>query len=168
MGPDIEKDQRVQQIRTDSPDDPERDPPSTTIAHKSRYEKWAENISGLEVRGIEPIPLEERREPTAWAALEMLVMWFSMGMAINNITAGSMGTLVMGLSYKDAVICAVFGNLLGNVTVGYMSTWGPRSGNRTLVRCPKISARCKADCYRLWRAILWDTIRARCAVCSIS
>ena len=134
MGPDIEKDQRVQQVRTDSQDEHEHDTPSTNLAHKSRYEKWAENISGLEVRGIEPIPLEERRKPTAWAALEMLVMWFSMGMAINNITAGSMGTLVMKLSYKDAVICAICGNLLGNVAVGYMSTWGPRSGNRNLVR----------------------------------
>ena len=133
MGPDIEKDQRVQQVRTDSQDEPKRENPSINLVHKSRYEKWAENISGLEVRGIEPIPLEERRRPTTWAALEMLVMWFSMGMAINNITAGSMGTLVMKLSYKDAVICAICGNLLGNVAVGYMSTWGPRSGNRTLV-----------------------------------
>jgi len=87
----------------------------------------------LGVRGIEPIPLKERRKPTAWAALDMLVMWFGMGMAINNTTAGSMGTLVVKLSYKDAVICAICGNLLGNVAVGYMSTWGPWSGNRTLV-----------------------------------
>lgn len=133
MGPDIEKDQRVQAVRSASQDEHERDNHSTASVYKSRYERWAENISGLEVRGIEPVPLEERRKPTAWAALEMLVMWFSMGMAINNIIAGSMGTLVMKLSYKDAVICAIFGNLLGNIAVGYMSTWGPRSGNRTLV-----------------------------------
>lgn len=56
-----------------------------------------------------------------------------MSLATNNIIVGSMGTLVLGLSFKDAAICAILGNLVGVTTIGYMSTWGPRSGNRTLV-----------------------------------
>lgn len=135
MGPDVEKNHGSPSVRSESQDErgPE-DHNSTTSIHKSKYERWAENINGLEVRGIEPVSLEERQKPTVWASLEMFLMWFSMGMAVNNIIAGSLGTLIMKLSYKDAVICAIFGNLLGNLAVGYMSTYGPRSGNRTLVR----------------------------------
>lgn len=107
-----------------------------TCPPKTRYERWARNINGLETRGIEPVSLDERQKSTTGASLEMLLMWFSMGMAVNNIIVGSLGTLVMKLSYKDSVICAIFGNLLGNVAVGYMSTFGPRSGNRTLVCKP--------------------------------
>lgn len=64
----------------------------------------------------------------------MMLTWFSMGMAINNIVTGSLGTLVMKLSFTDAALCVIFGTFLGGLGVGYMSTWGPRSGNRTLVR----------------------------------
>ncbi|KAL4894007.1 permease for cytosine/purines, uracil, thiamine, allantoin-domain-containing protein [Aspergillus ambiguus] len=88
---------------------------------------------GLETRGIEPIPLSERVKPNARQFFHMFMMWFSMGMALNNIVVGSIGTLVMHLSFLDAALCAIFGNLLGGVAIGYMSTWGPRSGNRTLI-----------------------------------
>lgn len=131
MRHDIEK-HGSPSVRTDNRDEHEDDH-STRSIHKSKYERWAENIKGLEIRGIEPVPLEERQQPTAWASLEMFLMWFSMGMAVNNIIAGSLGTLVLKLSYKDAVIYAIFGNLLGCLAVGYMSTFGPRSGTRTLV-----------------------------------
>ncbi|KAB8238919.1 hypothetical protein ETB97_007611 [Aspergillus alliaceus] len=101
--------------------------------HRSRYQRWAGNIKGLEARGIERIPVEERLKANPSISLHMLLMWFSMGMSLNNMVVGSMGTLVMKLSFADAALCAIFGNLLGGLTVGYMSTWGPRSGNRTLI-----------------------------------
>jgi hypothetical protein len=98
---------------------------------------WQRLISGLkgggEARGIEPVPLEERQPVTASTSLHMLLMWFSMSLATNNIIVGSIGTFVLGLSFKDAALCAVFGNLLGVCAVGYVSTWGPISGCRTLV-----------------------------------
>ncbi|KAJ5147381.1 hypothetical protein N7526_000733 [Penicillium atrosanguineum] len=98
---------------------------------------WQRLISGLkgggEARGIEPVPLEERQPVTASTSLHMLLMWFSMSLATNNIIVGSMGTFVLGLSFKDAAFCAIFGNLLGVCTVGYVSTWGPISGCRTLI-----------------------------------
>ncbi|KAE8376311.1 hypothetical protein BDV26DRAFT_282764 [Aspergillus bertholletiae] len=102
-------------------------------SQKSRYQRWAGRIKGLEAHGIEPIPLEERMKASPSASLHMLLMWFSMGMAMNNMVVGSLGTLVMKLSFADAALCAIFGNLLGGMAVGYMSTWGPRSGNRTLI-----------------------------------
>ncbi|KAJ5677156.1 uncharacterized protein N7477_002789 [Penicillium maclennaniae] len=98
---------------------------------------WQRLISvlkgGGEAHGIEPVPLEERQPVTASTSLHMLLMWFSMSLATNNIIVGSMGTFVLGLSFKDAAFCAIFGNLLGVFTVGYVSTWGPISGCRTLI-----------------------------------
>ena len=99
----------------------------------SRLRRWVNTLKGVETRGIEPVPLEERQPVTPSTLLHMLLMWFSMALATNNIIVGSLGTLVLGLSFKDAAICALLGNLLGTTSIGYMSTWGPRSGNRTLV-----------------------------------
>ncbi|KAJ5578081.1 uncharacterized protein N7459_007045 [Penicillium hispanicum] len=100
---------------------------------ESRYQRWIANLKSVETRGIEQVPLEERQPVTPSTWLHMLLMWFSMSLATNNLVVGSMSTLVMGLSFKDAAICAVLGVMLGASTVAYMSTWGPRSGNRTLI-----------------------------------
>ncbi|KAJ5247199.1 hypothetical protein N7468_002182 [Penicillium chermesinum] len=56
-----------------------------------------------------------------------------MTLATNNIIVGSLGSFVMGLRFADAAFCAIIGCLLGTCTVGYISTWGPRSGARTLI-----------------------------------
>lgn len=106
---------------------------------QSRCQRFITSLKNVESRGIGPIPIEEREEITTSTTLHMLLMWFSMTLATNNIVVGSMGTLVLGLSFRDAALCAVFGCLVGNCTVGYMSTWGPRSGNRTLVCLHSIS-----------------------------
>lgn len=95
--------------------------------------KHVKNIKGLETRGIEPIPAEERQTKAAASSLQMLLLWFSMSLATNNIIVGSLGTLVFQLSFKDAALCAAFGNILGVLAVGYLSSWGPRSGSRMLV-----------------------------------
>lgn len=131
MAPDIEKNHASESIRSDSQD--EHESQDNNAQPKSRYERWTKHISGLETRGIEPVSLSERQKPTPWSLLEMLLMWFSMGMVVNNIIVGTLGTLVMKLGYKDAAICAICGNVFGNVALGYMSTFGPRSGHRTLV-----------------------------------
>ncbi|KAJ5917399.1 hypothetical protein N7466_010953 [Penicillium verhagenii] len=99
---------------------------------QSRLERWLIRFN-VETRGIERVPVEEREPTTASSSLHMFLMWFSMALATNNIIVGSLGTFLMGLSFKDAALCAVFGNLTGVFLVGYMSTWGPQSGNRTLI-----------------------------------
>ncbi|GAB1212668.1 hypothetical protein ATERTT37_001813 [Aspergillus terreus] len=141
MQPDLEKDRVSPSVRSLAPSSDDTDhanpPPPQSPGYRttlrSRYQRWARCIKGLENRGIEPIPLDERVKPDTKHIFHMFLMWFSMGMALNNIVVGSIGTLVMHLSFTDAALCAVFGNLLGGLAIGYMSTWGPRSGNRTLI-----------------------------------
>ncbi|KAF9890270.1 hypothetical protein FE257_006184 [Aspergillus nanangensis] len=131
MRPDVEKEHASPSVRslTQSSSDQE----AVDSPRQSKYQRWARCIKGLETQGIEPVPVEDRMKANAASYFHMLLMWFSMGMALNNIVVGSIGTLVMHLSFLDAALCAIFGNLLGNVFVGYMSTWGPESGNRTLI-----------------------------------
>ncbi|CAG8427253.1 unnamed protein product [Penicillium salamii] len=100
---------------------------------QSIWQKCIASLKGGENRGIERIPPEEREPVTSSTTLHMFLMWFSMTLATNNIVVGSMGTLVLGLSFKDAALCGVFGCLLGTTIIGYISTWGPKSGNRTLI-----------------------------------
>ncbi|KAJ6109185.1 hypothetical protein N7486_001419 [Penicillium sp. IBT 16267x] len=102
------------------------------LKSQSKLERWMSRFN-VEIQGVERVPLNERQPVTASSSLHMFLMWFSMALAINNIIIGSLGTFMLGLSFKDAALCAVFGNLLGVVVVGYMSTWGPQSGNRTLI-----------------------------------
>ncbi|KAJ5358953.1 uncharacterized protein N7496_011366 [Penicillium cataractarum] len=84
---------------------------------QTRFRRWITNMKGVETRGIEPVPLEEREPVTSSTSLHMMILWFSMSLATNNITVGSMGTLVLGLSFKDAAICAILGNLVGTMTI---------------------------------------------------
>lgn len=144
MGPDIEKVQISPSLRSAPPSDAEdrvsgsgsglgSGCSSSSKTQESKYQRWAANIKGLETRGIEPVPAEERHMGSGSLSLKMMLMWLSMGLSMNNVIAGSLGTLAFQLSFSDAALCAVFGNVLGCCAVGYISTWGPRSGNRTLV-----------------------------------
>ncbi|KAJ5902148.1 hypothetical protein N7495_002676 [Penicillium taxi] len=109
------------------------DTPLEKSPPQPRYQKWIASLKSVETGGIERISLEDRQPVTSSTTLHMFLMWFSMVLATNNIIVGSLGTYVMGLSFRDAAICAMLGNLVGLCTAGYMSTWGPRSGNRTLI-----------------------------------
>ena len=134
-----------------------------------RYKRWIESLKCVESRGIERVLPEEREKVTPSTTLHMLLMWFSMTLATNNIIVGSMGTLVLRLSFKDAALCAVFGNLVGASTVAYMSTWGPRSGNRTLVSPENVKVFLTPTndigIDRLLLGTSWDTIPAKSAAC---
>ncbi|KAJ5724603.1 hypothetical protein N7493_006331 [Penicillium malachiteum] len=100
---------------------------------QSKFKRWLYGLRNVEMGGIERVSEDKRMPVTASTTLHMLLMWFSMTLAMNNIIVGSLGTLLMGLSFKDAALCGILGNILGTMAVGYMSTWGPTSGNRTLI-----------------------------------
>lgn len=102
----------------------------------SKLQRWMstfERVSGLETRGIEHVPIEERQPPRSDDYLRIFLLWFSSSLTGNNLIVGLYGPSFDGLDLSDAAVCAVFGCIVGCAAVGYMSTWGPRSGNRTLV-----------------------------------
>lgn len=92
-----------------------------------------ENLAGLEARGIDRVPPDERQPPSHAADLQVAVLWFSANLSLNNLAAGLFGPMVFGLGFLDSALLAVFGTILGASSTAYMATWGPQSGNRTMV-----------------------------------
>jgi purine-cytosine permease-like protein len=91
------------------------------------------SISFLEERGIQRVPEDARYSPSTMGLVQMSLLWFSINLTANNVAVGLLGPLVYGLGFVDSALCAVYGGMLGCAGAAYMSTYGPQSGNRTMV-----------------------------------
>lgn len=87
----------------------------------------------LEARGIERVEPDERHDLRRLGYAQIAVLWVSFNLAANNITLGMLGPAVFHLGFLDSCLCAVFGMLVGCLPVAYIATFGPRSGNRTMI-----------------------------------
>ena len=87
----------------------------------------------LEARGIQRVMPTERHSIKNLGYTQIGILWFSINLAANNITLGMLGPAVYSLSFRDASLCAAFGILVGCLPVAYIATFGPRSGNRSMV-----------------------------------
>jgi hypothetical protein len=87
----------------------------------------------FESRGVERVPVEERHDIRVADYMQMTLLWFSTNITANNIAVGMLGPLSYDLGFVDSALCATFGALLGAAGVAYMGTFGPASGNRTMV-----------------------------------
>jgi len=126
----------IEKGETDSPPDTlgsSDGSPHTSTSALVRWNAKIESLAGLEARGIVRVPPDERYVPSTFGLLQMALLWFSANLTANNLTLAMLGPLVYELSFVDSALCAVFGGLLGSCGAAYMGTWGPESGNRTLV-----------------------------------
>ncbi|KIW96771.1 uncharacterized protein Z519_02162 [Cladophialophora bantiana CBS 173.52] len=105
----------------------------------NRFQRWAlrlETLARMEARGIERVPETLKAEKvTMGDYVQMCLVWFSANLTANNAMIGMLGPIVFGLGLTDAMVLATFGALLGGAASGYIATFGPVSGNRTLVIC---------------------------------
>ena len=109
-------------------------PESLRSDHKLlRWTKRVEHVLGLEARGIHRVRTNEQTPKTTLSFLQIVVLWFSINTASQNIILASIGGSVYGLGFVDATLCSVFGAIVGSIPVAYTAGWGPWSGNRTLV-----------------------------------
>ncbi|KAJ9144494.1 Purine-cytosine permease [Pleurostoma richardsiae] len=103
----------------------------------NKFQRWALHLEeklGLEARGIERVPEEVRARKTATGDyIQMGLIWFSANLTANNTMLGLLGPLVFYVGLKDGMILAAFGAMFGAACAAYISTFGPVSGNRTLV-----------------------------------
>jgi hypothetical protein len=130
----------------------------------ARLNERIASIRFMEARGIERVPESERHSTTAADYMQMGLLWFSTNITANNIALGMLGPLDYGLSFTDSALCATFGALLGAAGAAYMGTWGPVSGNRTMVNfflLPRASLILTNA--RSLRVISWATTLARSA-----
>lgn len=98
----------------------------------SRLEHGLGNLN-VETRGIQRVGLEERIKGKSSNYLQALLLWISVNLVAVNVTLGMLAPTLFGLGFKDGALCATFGSFLGSIPTAYMATWGPVSGNRTLV-----------------------------------
>jgi hypothetical protein len=99
----------------------------------SRLNERLTALNLFESRGIERVPLHERHDVKAADYLQMSLLWFSTNITANNMALGMLGPLSFSLGLVDSALCATFGALVGAAGVAYMGTFGPTSGNRTMV-----------------------------------
>ncbi|CAK7273169.1 Vitamin B6 transporter [Sporothrix epigloea] len=93
-----------------------------------------ESTLGLEARGIERVPEDQRvRKVTFGDYVQMTLIWFSANLTLNNLAIGVLGPATFYLGMTDSMLLGVFGIIAGSLGTAYISTFGPMSGNRTLV-----------------------------------
>ena len=100
----------------------------------SRWNQAIESLGGLEARGISRVPSNEREAPSSTGYVQMVVLWYSANISLNNLAVGFLGPLLFNLGFLDSAMMATFACLLGSLGPAYMAIWGPQSGNRTMVR----------------------------------
>ena len=111
----------------------ERQPAASRIGARLKSFERTLLKYNLEIRGIQRVEEHEKVQIGWFAYLQVFVLWVSVNLAANNITLGMLGPAVYGLSFRDASLCACFGALVGGIPVAWIATWGPLSGNRTMV-----------------------------------
>ena len=135
------------------PDDPTNDStsfdpgdrhgiPSGPLVLEGRLAHWnakVEGFAGLEARGITRVLPEERHTGGKQAYLQMFALWFSINLVAANIVTGLLGPLVFQLGWVDSVCIVIFANALSACGAAYTSTFGPESGNRTMVCIGRLS-----------------------------
>jgi hypothetical protein len=113
------------------------------LPHNS-FQRWAlklETKMGLEARGIERVPEELRAKQTRPRDyVQMGIIWFSANLTANNTMLGLLGPGLFLVGLKDAMVTAAFGAMVGAMATAYISTFGPVSGNRTLVGAPVLNS----------------------------
>ena len=110
---------------------------SGRLVLEGRLAHWnakVEGLAGLEARGIKRVLPEERHTGGKNGYLQMFALWFSINLVAANIITGLLGPLVFQLGWVDCVCIVIFANALSSCGASYTSTFGPESGNRTMVR----------------------------------
>ncbi|PNS15025.1 Purine-cytosine permease fcyB [Sphaceloma murrayae] len=103
----------------------------------NRWQSLANNLIGslgAEARGIERVDETLRLSPTSLRDyVDLTSIWFSVNLTANILTIGVLGPVAFGLGGIDSMMCCLFGTALGSIATCYMATFGPMSGNRSLV-----------------------------------
>jgi NCS1 family nucleobase:cation symporter-1 len=90
---------------------------------------YGTKVVAVEPGGVEAIAEGERHG----RPLQLLWTWASPNFEFATIAVGILSVLAFGLTFWQAVAAIVLGTLLGSVSLGALSTWGPRDGLAQMV-----------------------------------
>lgn len=115
-----------------TPDESGAVPGETFVAGNSVYAKLQRLAGrfGLEQRGIERVPEDERTDTNVW---KLGTMWCAANMVVSSLAIGALAVPVFYLGFVDALLTIFFINMLGTLPVAFFSTFGPRFGMRQMI-----------------------------------
>jgi nucleobase:cation symporter-1, NCS1 family len=77
----------------------------------------------VETHGIAPIGEDQRYGKPA----RLFTVWFAPQVNMTGVFTGTLA-ITLGLGFWLGLLAMVIGTVLGSLVVGYLSTWGPRTG----------------------------------------
>ncbi|EIW87465.1 cytosine-purine permease [Coniophora puteana RWD-64-598 SS2] len=86
--------------------------------------------SGVEARGVERVPEDQRETKNAW---NNLLMWWSVNMVLTTIPIGVLAQSVFTLTLPHAIATIMCFGALGGIATAFISCLGPQTGLRTMV-----------------------------------
>ncbi|OCF38120.1 cytosine-purine permease [Kwoniella heveanensis CBS 569] len=89
---------------------------------------------GVEERGIDPRPEDDRDELTIWSYLPQTTLWAAFNTNILSFSEGVIGPALFGLNWKASASCIVLFTLASGIPVAYCATNGPKTGMRQMVQ----------------------------------
>lgn len=86
--------------------------------------------SGVEARGVERVPENQRESKNAW---NNLLMWWSVNTVLTTIPVGVLAQSAFTLSFGNAVATILCFGALGGIATAFIATLGPTTGLRTMI-----------------------------------
>lgn len=120
----------------------------TPIHFRGKLGQWQdkfERFTGLEARGITRVLPQDRHAGGIYHYIQMFLLWFGLDVVLINVVTGLLGPLVFSLGWVDTVWIMIFGSAIGGVGPSYTATFGPESGNRTMVSFTSQDSRRQID-----------------------
>jgi nucleobase:cation symporter-1, NCS1 family len=77
----------------------------------------------VETHGIAPIPADQRYGRVG----RLFTVWFAPQVNMTGVFTGTLA-IALGLGFWLGLAAMLIGTVLGSLVVGYLSTWGPRTG----------------------------------------
>ncbi|KAK5714656.1 Purine-cytosine permease fcy21 [Elasticomyces elasticus] len=88
---------------------------------------------GIEQRGIERVPENERTDTGFKALLNVATMWCSANMVVSSFALALLSKSLFYMGVADAMLVILFFNIIGLSVVSFFSTFGPTFGLRQMV-----------------------------------
>jgi hypothetical protein len=99
------------------------------LRYMRQGEEWLDSKIGVETRGIDRVPEEEKTPPSIWNSF---LMWWSMTCHLGTLPIGILGP-EFGLDLKQSIAAIVCGTFLGALCTAYCGTLGPKVSGAALL-----------------------------------